>query len=65
MIYRVSILTKKTKLALVTFRKERTVSEIYWLADKDDNETNFNAFPHVPRKAMARNEGMDDILKRL
>merc|ERR1711954_261207 len=64
-ITRVSISTKRVKLAWVCFEKAKTVSEIFRLAVQNGNLTKFNAFPHVPGKAMSRKEGLETILKRL
>merc|ERR1711954_6465 len=64
-ITRVSISTKRVKLAWVCFEKAKTVSEIFRLAVQNGNLTKFNAFPHVPAKAMSRKEGLEKILKNL
>merc|ERR1711954_179837 len=64
-VLRISISTKRAKLAWVTFGKKKTVSDIFRLAVINGNGTNFNAFPHVPAKAMARRDGIETILKRL
>merc|ERR1711954_62321 len=64
-IVRISISTVKAKLAWVTFSTARTVSDIFKLAVQNGNQTGFNAFPHIPSKAMARKTGMEEILKRL
>merc|ERR1711954_317292 len=64
-IVRISISTKKAKLAWVTFQKARAVSDIFRLAVQNGNQTEFYVFPHVPAKAMARKEGLENILKRL
>merc|ERR1711954_620696 len=64
-VLRISISTKRAKLAWVTFGKKKTVSDIFRLAVINGNGTNFNAFPHVPAKAMARRDGIEEILKRL
>merc|ERR1711954_123681 len=64
-VLRISISTKRAKLAWVTFGKKKTVSDIFRLAVINGNGTNFNAFPHVPAKAMARRDGIEAILKRL
>merc|ERR1711954_475278 len=64
-ILRVSISTKRAKLAWVTFAQARTVNDIFRLVVINGNTTDFNAFPHVPAKAMARRDGFENILKRL
>merc|ERR1711954_110100 len=64
-ITRVSISTKKVKLAWVCFKKPKTVTEIFCLAVQNGNMTKFNAFPHVPGKATLRKEGLETILKSL
>merc|ERR1711954_111447 len=64
-IIRVSISDKKVKLAWISFTKTGTVSEIFRLSVHNGNMTRFNAFPHVPSKAMAPKEGIEVILKRL
>merc|ERR1711954_343272 len=64
-ITRVSISTKRVKLAWVCFEKAKTVSEIFRLAVQNANLTKFNAFPHVPGKAMSQKEGLETILKSL
>merc|ERR1711954_499924 len=64
-ILNVQISTKRVKLAWVKFEKICTVNEIFHLSVLNGNMTKFNAFPHVPGKAMARNEGLETILKRL
>merc|ERR1711954_50345 len=64
-VLRISISTKRAKLAWVTFGKKKTVSDIFRLSVINGNSTNFNAFPHVPAKAMARRDGIEAILKRL
>merc|ERR1711954_567578 len=56
---------KRVKLAWVKFEKIRTVKEIFRLAVLNGNMTRFNAFPHIPGKAMARKEGLEKILKIL
>merc|ERR1711954_427768 len=48
-----------------TFASRRTVSDILKLSVQNGNQTNFHAFPHVQGKAMARNTGLENILKRL
>merc|ERR1711954_373154 len=64
-ILRVSISTKRAKLAWVTFAQAKTVNDISRLAVINGNSTEFNAFPHVPAKAMARRDGIEYLLKRL
>merc|ERR1711954_211237 len=64
-IMKISISTVKAKLAWVTFSKPKTVSDIFRFAVINGNTTNFNAFPHVPSKAMKRRDGKENILKRL
>merc|ERR1711954_488903 len=64
-ITRLTISTKKVKLAWVSFSKSRTVNEIFRLAVLNGNMTKFNAFPQIPGKAMARKEGLEKILKSL
>merc|ERR1712081_151988 len=64
-ITRISISTKRVKLCWISFEKERTVNEIFRLAMINGNVRNFNAFPHIPAKAMACKEGIEKILKRI
>merc|ERR1711954_283890 len=64
-IIRVSISTKRAKLAWVTFAQAKTVNDIFRLAVINSNSTEFNAFPHVPAKAMAQRDGIENLLKRL
>merc|ERR1711954_435965 len=64
-IKRVSISTKRAKLAWVSFESERIVSEIFRLATQNGGNREFNAFPHIPGKAMRRHDAMVNILKRL
>merc|ERR1711954_614175 len=64
-IVRISISTKRAKLAWVTFGKAKTVADIFRLAVINSNASQFNAFPHVPAKAMARGDGIETILKSL
>merc|ERR1711954_202258 len=64
-ITRISISTKRVKLCWINFEKERTVNEIFCLAMINGNAREFNAFPHIPAKAMARKEGIEKILKRI
>merc|ERR1711954_194442 len=40
-------------------------NDIFRLSVQNGNQTSFNAFPHIPGKAMARKMGMEEILKRL
>ena len=47
-ILRISISTKRAKLAWVTFGKAKTVQDIFRLAVINGNASQFNAFPHVP-----------------
>merc|ERR1711954_328249 len=64
-IIRVSISTKRAKLAWVMFNSSRTVNHIFRLSVINGNSSQFNAFPHVPAKAMARRDKIEKILKRL
>lgn len=64
-VLRISISTVKAKLAWVTFSKAKTVSDIFRLAVIYRNTSNFNAFPHVPSKAMKQRDSIESILKRL
>merc|ERR1711954_377974 len=64
-IFNVQISTKKVELAWVKFEKIKMVNEIFCLAVLNGNMTKFNAFPHIPGKAMARKEGLERILKGL
>merc|ERR1711954_6228 len=61
----ISISTVRAKLAWVTFVKTKTVANIFRLALINGNASEFNAFPHVPAKAMARRDGIERILKSL
>merc|ERR1711954_374492 len=63
-ILRVSVSTKRAKLAWISFGSARTVSEIFRLAMQNGNR-NFNAFPHIPGKALKRHDAVVEILKRL
>lgn len=54
--------TKKAKLARLTFNKEKTVGDIIWLVQIYNNQRNF---PYVPAKALARKNVIENILKRL
>merc|ERR1711954_112184 len=62
-ILNLSISTKRVKLCWVTFSSERTVSEIFRLSMINGNAREFNAFPHIPAKAMCRKEDIEKILK--
>merc|ERR1711954_68015 len=64
-IIRISISTKRAKLAWVTFGKAKTVADIFRLAVINGNASELNAFPHVPAKAMERRDGIEAILKSL
>merc|ERR1712081_121298 len=64
-ITRISISTKRVKLCWINFEKERTVNKIFRLAMINGNAREFNAFPHIPAKAMERKEGIERILKRI
>merc|ERR1711954_272309 len=64
-IKRVSISTKRAKLAWVSFESEKIVSEIFRLATQNGGNKEFNAFPHIPGKAMRRHDAVINILKRL
>merc|ERR1711954_20114 len=64
-IIKVSISTKRAKLAWVTFTKAKSVNDIFRLAVINGNSTGFNAFPHVLAKAMKRRDAIEQILKRL
>merc|ERR1711954_360257 len=44
---------------------ERTVNEIFRLSMVNGNAREFNAFPHIPAKAMCQKEGIEKILKRI
>merc|ERR1712081_19437 len=58
-------ITKKAKLCWLTFQSERTVSDIFRLTQINNNMKNFNAFPHIPAKALERNNRVEEILKRI
>merc|ERR1711954_360726 len=58
-------ITKKAKLCWLTFSKEKTVSDIFRLTQINNNMKSFNAFPHVPAKALERKTEIEAILKRL
>merc|ERR1711954_331659 len=64
-ILRVTISTKRVKLCWISFASERTVNEIFRLSMINGNSKDFNAFPHIPAKAMARKEGIEKTLKRI
>merc|ERR1711954_525386 len=49
----------------VTFTKAKTVNDIFLLSVINGNMTQFNAFPHVPAKAMARRDAIEALLKNL
>merc|ERR1711954_618009 len=48
-----------------TFASSRTVNNIFKLSVQNGNQTSFQAFPHIPGRAMARKTGLEEILKRL
>merc|ERR1711954_209674 len=64
-ILNIPISTKRVKLCWVTFASERTVNEIFRLSLINGNAREFNAFPHILVKAMARKKGIEKILKRI
>merc|ERR1711954_280913 len=64
-ILNLSVSTKRVKLCWLTFSSERTVSEIFRLSMINGNAREFNAFPHIPAKAMCRKEDLEKILKRI
>merc|ERR1712081_77730 len=64
-IVRVSVSTKRAKLAWITFKSAKTVSEIFRLAMQNGGNREFNAFPHIPGKALKRHDAIIEILKRL
>merc|ERR1711954_222325 len=64
-ITKISISTKKVKLAWVSFESAKTVNNIFRLMVQNGNTTGFHAFPHVPGKAMACKTAIENILKRL
>ena len=64
-VLRVTISTNRAKLAWVTFLKARTVNDNFHLAVQNGNQMDFHVFPQVPAKAMAREEGIDRVLKCL
>merc|ERR1711954_627990 len=49
----------------VSFSNEKTVNEIFRLSMINGNANDFNAFPHIPPKAMTRKDGIEKILKRI
>merc|ERR1711954_314063 len=49
----------------VSFSNEKTVNEIFRLWMINGNANDFNAFPHIPAKAMARQDRIEKILKRI
>merc|ERR1711954_219046 len=55
----------RAKLTWVMFTKTKSVNDIFRLAVINGNSSGFNAFPHVPAKAMKRRDGIEQILKRL
>merc|ERR1711954_463083 len=56
-------ITKKAKLCWLTFASERTVSDIFRLTQVNNNMKSFNAFPHIPAKALERKNKVEEILK--
>merc|ERR1711954_52541 len=44
---------------------ERTVNEVFRLSMINGNAREFNAFPHIPAKAMCQKKGIEKILKRI
>merc|ERR1711954_102117 len=64
-IIRITISTKRAKLAWVTFSSSKTVNDIFRLSVINGDSSQFNAFPHVPAKAMARYDKIEEILKNL
>merc|ERR1711954_608928 len=52
-ITRITISTKRAKLAWVSFSSVKTVQDIFRLAMQNGSR-NFNAFPHIPGKALKR-----------
>merc|ERR1711954_509839 len=60
-----SISTVKAKLCWITFSNARIVGEIFRLTMINGNTSSFNAFPHIPAKAMSRKESIELILKRV
>ena len=58
-------ITKKAKLCWLSFQKEKTVSDIFRLAQMNNNMKSFNAFPHIPAKALDRKTKIESLLKRL
>merc|ERR1711954_201847 len=64
-ITRVSISTKRAKLAWISFESDKIVSEIFRLATQNGGNREFNAFPHIPGKAMRKHDAIVNIMKRL
>merc|ERR1711954_250614 len=64
-IIRVSTSTKRAKLAWISFKTAKTVSDIFRLAMQNGGSRDFNAFPHIPGKALKRHDAIVEILKRL
>merc|ERR1711954_46554 len=64
-IIRVSVSTKRAKLAWVSFKTAKTGSDIFRLAMQNGGSKDFNAFPHIPGKALKRHDAIVEILKRL
>merc|ERR1711954_191199 len=64
-ILRVSVSTVKAKLAWITFTNKKTVNNIFHLAVQNRNTTSLHVFPHIPGKAMARKNALEEIMKRL
>ena len=58
-------ITKKAMLCWITFEKEKTVSDIFRLTQINNNMKSFNAFPHVPAKALDRKNKIEALLKRI
>merc|ERR1711954_215981 len=58
-IIKVSISIKRAKLAWVPFTKTKSVNDIFRLAVINGNSSGFNAFPHVPAKAMKRRDAIE------
>merc|ERR1711954_444484 len=64
-IIRISTSTKRAKLAWITFKSAKTVSDIFRLAMQNGGNRDFNAFPHILGKALKRHDAIVEILKRL
>merc|ERR1711954_365741 len=64
-IVRVSVSTKRAKLAWISFKSAKTVTDIFRLAMQNGGNREFNAFPHIPGKALKRQDAIIEILKRL